>query len=423
MEETSASALSVLRRNRGYRLLATSFAISGIGDWMFGLALAVWVLQCTHSAGWVAAAVVARMAPYALLGSIGGVIADRYDRRKVLIVFDIVRAVLLVALTVVMLRGGPVVVAIALASATAVATVPYRPAVVAITPTLVARDDLAVANSIEAAINHTMLFAGPALGALLLDALTPSLVIAFDAATFLVSALLMARLPSSPRSHARTERAAPWHEELHAGVQATRAIVGARALLALLGLAGLAYGATLVTHVLFVEHQLGLPPNAAGYLSAASAIGGVLAISRAGRLAGKDRPAGVLLGSTALLGAPLVALALVHNPVLACLVMVPEGIGSVTLDIASVTVWQRITPSELLGRIYGLQDSIVGAGTLAGAFVAPLLVATLGVVATIATVGVIALVAVCVLAPSLRTIGDTPSIPEAVVDERTPVAA
>ncbi len=421
--EVAAGAWTVLRRNPGYRLLATSFGVSGLGDWMFGLALAVWVLQRTDSAGWVAAAVVVRMVPYAVLGSVGGVLADRYDRRRVLIVFDLVRAALLAGMTLVMLSNGPVLLAIALATATSTATVPYRPAVVAITPSLVARDDLGIANSIEAAINHTMLFAGPALAAYLLQTLTPAVVIAFDAWTFLLSAVLMARLPRVPHvATATPEARSRWHEELRAGVRATRELAGARALLALLGVAGLAYGATLVTHVLFVERQLGLPASTAGYLSAASAIGGVIAISRAGRLAGRARPASVLLGSTALLGAPLVALAFVRSPVLACLVMVPEGVGSVTLDIVSVTVWQRITPSNVLGRIYGLQDSVVGLGTLAGAFAAPMLVAMLGIGGSVAAVGLLVLGAVCVLAPALRTIGDEPSATPAV-DEPTLIAA
>src|SRR3954470_18180460 len=95
---------SLLRRNHTYRNLAAASTVSGIGDWMFGLAVAVWVLDRTGSPAWVAASVVCRLAPFPLFGVLGGAIADRYDRRRILITFDLTRAAL-VALFVLVVAG------------------------------------------------------------------------------------------------------------------------------------------------------------------------------------------------------------------------------------------------------------------------------------------------------------------------------
>ena len=75
-------------RHRDYRFLVAASSISQTGDWLYNVALLVWVYDATGSAGWVAFVTVARLVPYVVVGPFGGVIADRYDRRTVLIVSD-----------------------------------------------------------------------------------------------------------------------------------------------------------------------------------------------------------------------------------------------------------------------------------------------------------------------------------------------
>ena len=60
-------------------ILAASTA-SQTGDWLYNVALLVWVYDATHSAGWVALMTVARLAPYPLFGPLGGLVADTFDR-------------------------------------------------------------------------------------------------------------------------------------------------------------------------------------------------------------------------------------------------------------------------------------------------------------------------------------------------------
>ena len=95
--ETSASLRAPLR-HRAYRILLVGSTISQSGDWLYNVALAVYVFDRTGSAGWVAAATVLRLVPYIVLAPLGGVVADRFDRRRVMICSDLLRAVSMAAL-------------------------------------------------------------------------------------------------------------------------------------------------------------------------------------------------------------------------------------------------------------------------------------------------------------------------------------
>src|ERR687895_2209068 len=87
-------------RYRDFRLLLTGFAISQAGDWLYNAALIAFILEETGSAGWVAAASVIRLGPYIAFGAIGGAIGDRYDRRYGILVCDVSRGALMLALGV-----------------------------------------------------------------------------------------------------------------------------------------------------------------------------------------------------------------------------------------------------------------------------------------------------------------------------------
>src|SRR4051794_13422805 len=77
--------------HRDFRRLAAALAASQIGDWLYNVALLTVVYERTKSPTWVALTTAARVAPIVVLGPLGGVVADRFDRRRVMIVSDAVR--------------------------------------------------------------------------------------------------------------------------------------------------------------------------------------------------------------------------------------------------------------------------------------------------------------------------------------------
>ena len=162
--------------------------------WMlYFVALVVFLYDATGSAGWVAAAAVVRMLAYVFLSPFGGVVADRFDRRRLMISLDLVRALVMGALAMVAWSEGPPVLAIALTVVCSIATVPHRPACVTATPALVAEDDLAAANAAESIVGQISYFVGPALGALVVAVADPGTAFLVNGLTFLASAALVTK--------------------------------------------------------------------------------------------------------------------------------------------------------------------------------------------------------------------------------------
>src|ERR1700744_5327926 len=106
-----------------FRSLLGGLAVSQVGDWLYNLALVTLVYQRTGSALWAGVATAARVVPLVLLGPLGGVAADRFGRRGLMIASDLARLVLMLALTLVAAAQLPVLIAPVIAAlATAAGT-------------------------------------------------------------------------------------------------------------------------------------------------------------------------------------------------------------------------------------------------------------------------------------------------------------
>src|SRR5919202_3494744 len=97
--------------HRSFRRLLGALAVSQAGDWLYNLALLALVYDRTGSSTWVAVTTAARVAPIVVLGPLGGVVADRWDRRRVIVASDLLRAAAMLRLTLVAVAGLPIVLA------------------------------------------------------------------------------------------------------------------------------------------------------------------------------------------------------------------------------------------------------------------------------------------------------------------------
>src|SRR4051794_19712999 len=136
-------------RSSSFRRLAAALAVSQFGDWLYNVALLVFVFDRTHSVLWVSVTTAARVLPIVVLGPLGGALADRFDRRRLMIVSDVARAVLMLLLTAVVLSGAPVVLAPVLAGLATAASSVYPAATAGSTPRLVPDVDLPGANAVR----------------------------------------------------------------------------------------------------------------------------------------------------------------------------------------------------------------------------------------------------------------------------------
>ena len=145
---------------REARALIGASAASQIGDWLYNAALLSYVYLTTGSAWWVGTATIFRLLPYVLLGPVGGLIADRYRRRTVLICGDLLRLATMLALGAVVASDGPVQVVIALTALVSAAGTAERPAAIALLPRFVGEMRLGAAN----ALLHTVQDLGVVVG-------------------------------------------------------------------------------------------------------------------------------------------------------------------------------------------------------------------------------------------------------------------
>jgi MFS family permease len=379
--EARRGALRAALRHRDFRLLVGSQAISATGDWLYGVALLVYVYDRTHSATWLAAASILRFLPYVLLSTFGGVLADRYDRRRLMITIDAARGILMALATVVVLTDGAAFLIIAITTVSTAFNTAYLPCVQASTPAVVGEEDLAGANAVVSIVDNVALALGPALAGLLLLGGHTSLAFATNGVSFFASMVLVAliRTPLSVvPDQSDDEQQGSLQERLRAGFAAMTS--STIVLLVALNVAlTFAYGMELVLHPIVSEQLLHKGEDGLAFMYAALGVGGIVAAALIGRVSAAPRQAGLLVFSSIVAAGPIMALALVHRPWIAYLLLVIEGAAVIVADVLALTMLQRIVSREVLGRVMGIQHTLMITGMLLGSGLAPLIVAVGGV--------------------------------------------
>jgi predicted MFS family arabinose efflux permease len=381
--------LTALRHPRFARLLG-ALTVSTAGDWLYNLALLAFVYDRTGSSAWVGATTAARVLPIVLAGPFGGVVADRFDRRRVMIASDVVRTGLMAALALVAAFALPVVLAPVLAALATLAASPYPSCVAATTPRLVPDEDLAAANAARTVINPVCIVAGPVLGAVLLLVGPASVAFALNGLTFALSAVLVLTIPAgaafgSPSGSAEQERP-KLLADLRAGAGA---LLAAPRALRLVGAdigCSVIYGAQTVL-LLVVAHRLGLGGEGYGLLLAAIGAGGVLGAVLAGRIPGAERSPRILAAALLGVALPLPLLAVAPDLAAALVLCVVGGMGAVAVEVMCETGLQRTLEPEVVGRAYGFAFPAAIGGIVIGSLVAPVLLGALGLAGALGLLG------------------------------------
>jgi MFS family permease len=376
---------------RDARLLIGASAASQLGDWLYNAALLAYVYLATGSAAWVGAATIFRLLPYALLGPLGGVVADRYDRRTVLLVGDLLRVALMAGLALAVAVQSPIVVVIALTALSSVAGAAERPAAMALLPRLVGEGKLGPANALLHTVQELGVVIGPAIGAVLLTVAATWVAFAVNAGTFMVSALLIWRLRRRPATAAQGahDAAGAQLKQGFATVWRTRYVVP---IFLIVAMVELTYGAQTVQLVLYAEQSLGLGPEGYGYLLAAAGLGGLLSVLVNARLSTSGAVSRIVIGTAAIFIATQLVYAGSQAVAVALLATVIGGIGLVACEVVAETTLARVVPGDLLGRVMGLYDSMGVAAMVLGAILAPALIETTSLSTSLLVLGGAALV-------------------------------
>ena len=367
--------LDLFRRSPALaRLLAGEF-VSGIGDWLYLIAILVVVYAESDSPVLLGIVGAARILPYVLLSVPAGIVADRFDRRMVLLVTDVARGILMLALAAAVTVDAHIGVVIGLSILAACFSTFFNPAIAALVPTLVDERDLGPANSAWATLDNLAFIIGPALAGILLA--TGGLQVAFllNAASFAVVAVVLWRLPVPGRAERSSPREdggaapAPMHWRSLAGT-----LLGPFALDA--STSFVSGGVSVLTVILAVD-VLGAGEAGTGYLNAAVGVGGVVAGIAGGSLLA--RPLRIPLLAGGLIGAAgLAGLGLSGALPFAMLAIAVAVAGVLLLEIVTTTLIQRVVPDELRGRAVGVIQTSSAILYSLGSLLMPILASAVG---------------------------------------------
>jgi MFS family permease len=387
------------------RALIGASAASQLGDWLFNAALLGYVYSATGSAGWVGAATICRLLPYVLLSPVGGMLADRYDRRTVLLAGDLLRLLLMLALAAVVAADGPVQLVIGLTALASAAGTAERPAAMAMLPRMVGESRLAPANALLHTVQDLGVVVGPAIGAILLAVAPDAVAFLVNGATFATSAALISTMQRRAVP-ADARRIQGMRSELMHGLRTARTTPFVVPLFIVVAMAELTYGAQTVQLVLYASSRLDAGAAGYGYLLAVAGLGGLLSATVNARLAASTKAAGIVVAAGALYCATQLVYAWTTELAIALLVTLVGGAGFVACEVVAETTLARVVRSEVLGRVMGVFDALSVAAMVLGAVLAPLLIARTSLRTSFVVLGIatVAVTFVCLL--GLRKLGE-----------------
>jgi MFS family permease len=383
-------AVGLLAANRGFRSLCGARFLSSAGDSLSLVALMVHVADSTGQALAVSVLLLVGDFVPSLFGPLTGAISDRFDLRRVMIGCELVQAALLVAIAV-SLDHLPLI--LVLVGLRALAGQVFLPASRAAVPALVADRDLPVANSTLGLGTNGAEAVGPLLAAALLPLAGVQGALLVDAATFGLSALLLATLHPIPPAPAAPALLAGAREGLRFiwSTPAVRVIaLGFCAVVACNGIDDVAL-------VVLAKETFETGDAAVGILLAGVGIGLLAGYALLSRYAGRLAMAGLLIAGFAVSSVGNLLTGLAWAVAAAFTLQTVRGLGIAAMDVATNTLVQRLVPAGMLGRVFGNLYGGIGAaaalsyvagGLLLDATSAPVTFLIAGGAGTLATITV-----------------------------------
>ncbi len=401
------------------RRLVTSVGVSALGTWSYNVGIAVYAYQETGSTAWVAVATAGRYVPALVITSLGSRWADRLPRRVVAVSADLFCALVMVALTVVAVRHGPIVLAIALAALSSGVARIQSAAALASAADLVPESRLARTATALSTTEAVATAVGPALASLVLAFAPPAALFALNGVTFCLSGLLIASIRSMSRAARWPSRADRGADRSSVDYDAVRRLVWP--LLAVRTIAAVVYGMDVVLLAVVATHQLRQGTGGYGWLLAAAGAGGLLAAGWLGSRGDAGRSALRSALGVALYSVPLIVFVL--SPALpgSLAVEVVRGIGAVLVTATVVVGLQSTVPSGAAGRIFGLSHALVMAGTSVGALMTPVVLGAVGLDITLVLATLLPFATTLALLPSLRRFERTGAAAMAELEPRVAV--
>jgi MFS family permease len=373
-------AIAPARLGRSFRWLLSATVVNNVGDGVALTAGPLLVASQTHDPFLVSMALLSEYLPALLFGVPSGVAADRFDRKRTVVVVNIGRAFVLSVLVVTIVSGA-VSIALVLATLFVLGTAETfaDSASSTLLPGLVAREDLGIANArMQGAFLLTNQLLLPPVGAFLF-AVGPAIPFAANAAGFALGAVLVSRVVTDVRE-AHADRPGVRAEMLE-GIRWLVAHPPMRTLALTIVTFNVTFGAAWSVLVLYAGERLGMNAVGFGLLTSAVAVGGLIGGVSYGRLERRFSLADMMRVGLLIETFTHLSLALTTSPVVALATMVVFGAHAFVWGTTSTVVRQRAVPDAVLGRVTGIYRVAIVGGIVVGTPLGGLLARTFGITA------------------------------------------
>lgn len=375
-------------RQRNFAFLWVGQVISLIGDWVLFVALPFYVYSLTGSALATGIMFIVQTIPRIFFGSVAGVFVDRWNRKRTMFIAELSQALALVPLFLVHSQQWIWIVYI-FAFVESIISQFFIPAKSAIIPNLVDEEHLLAANSLNSMSQELTRLVGPFLGGLLLGLLGINSVIIVDAASFLLSAAMIAliALPSSAipvkeqneAPHPFANMTKVWHEWAE-GLQMVRKQQLITGIFVVFGVAMVGEGIIEVLIAPFVKQVMHGNALVLGWLMTAQAIGGIAGSLLIVQLSKVIHPTR-LIPLSALIFGPLI-IVIVNIPDLAVVLPLITiiGVAAIGFFVSLITLLQSNVVDEYRGRVFGALNTVQAITMLFGMILASGLADRIGII-------------------------------------------
>jgi MFS family permease len=409
--------IGALRESRAFRRLSAGQLVSLVGRQITVVAVPYQVYTATRSPALVGLLGLAQVVPLISVSLLGGGIADRVDRRSLLLVTQALLGLCSFALLVGALSHPPVFfvfIIVALAASVAALDSPTRTAIV---PNLVSPERLAGALSINIAMFQTTLIAGPALGGLVIAHFGLAGAYLVDVASFLAALIAVWLLPAQPPHSTSREPALAAIRRGWAFIRRRPVILGGY----VMDLSAMIFGLPRAVFPVLAATTFHTNAQGLGYLYAAPGAGALLAALSSGWLSRSTRLGRVVVVSIALWGMAIIAFGFVSALWVGLLLLALAGAADSFSAVCRNTIMQTLTPDELRGRLTATYFMVVVGGPFLGDLEAGVVAGVASARASVVSGGVLCVVglgAAAVAFPQVwRYRGRTSDVPPAMTDD------
>jgi MFS family permease len=394
--------------NPNLRRLQLAGMGSTLGTWGYAVGLAVFA----YNAGGARTVGILFALRWAIAGVAApwlSVFADRGSRRQVMLAADLIRVALMGTIAAIAFLDGPALPVYVIAVCSTVVSSLFQPAQSALLPSLVSTpDELTAANAVQNSVASIGMFAGPAIAGALLAVSSPGSVFTLTAACCLWSALCVSRIPRDTPARSEGVHGAT---EVVAGFRAVASTPALRVVVGLTAAQAFVAGALEVLLVVLALRLLHGGNGAVGWLNTGMGVGCLVGVIAVAALAGRKRLAGDLGFGILLWGVPVAVAAVWSNLAFAVVLFGMIGVGNTLVDVAGMTLMQRSASEDVLGRVFGVFESLVLGAMALGALVAPALVSLLGPRGALVAVGAVLPALLVVSWPALGRVDAAARVP------------